>query len=265
MLPSLDRWYCMTDKPDIINQFGRVSHAYASSNDFASGDDLDILMNLLKPDLSMTVLDVATGAGHTAVKIAPHVRHVVAIDITPEMIDRTQEIITSQKIKNVTPMLTDAEALSFSDGLFDAVTVRFAPHHFGDVKKFLSETSRILKAGGSFVIEDVSSPLDMEQDKFINEINKIRDPTHHRSYNPSEWKDMLEKAGFQVQLIQNYRRTYDLKTWLERAGADEIAKTMIQKMCYSASDDIKSHFEIPNDKNVALSFTEDNVIILSKV
>lgn len=192
-----------------------------------------------------------------------HGRQVTAIDITPEMIDRTQEIIDSKKIKNVTPMLVDAEALSFSDGVFDAVTVRFAPHHFGDVKKFLSETCRILKTGGYFVIEDVSSPLDRQQDNFINEINKIRDPTHRRSYNPSEWQEMLENAGFQIQFIQNYRRTYDLKTWLERAGADERAKTTIQQMCYNASEDIKSHFEMPKGKNVALSFTEDNVIILS--
>ena len=250
------------DKEDIMNQFGRVSHAYASSPDFASGDDLDILLNLVKPKPSMVLLDVATGAGHTAVKMAQHVKHVTAIDITSEMIERTRELATSKNLANVTTLLMDAESLSFSDGFFDVVTCRFAPHHFGDVQKFLSEIYRVLKSDGIFVLEDVSSPLDKEQDKFINNINKIRDPTHVRSYNPSEWKKMIENSGLQIQSIRNFRRRYDLETWLDRAGANENAKGLVRRMCHDTSKDILKHFEIPEME--PLSFTEDNVIIVSK-
>ena len=250
------------DKEDIMNQFGRVSHAYASSPDLASGDDLDILLNLVKPNPSMVLLDVATGAGHTAVKMAQHVKHVTAVDITSEMIDHTRELATSKNLTNVTALLMDAESLSFSDGLFDVVTCRFAPHHFGDVQKFLSEIYRVLKPGGIFVLEDVSSSLDKEQDKFINNINKIRDQTHVRSYNPSEWKEMIENSGLQIQSVQNFRRRYDLETWLDRAGANNDAKALVRRMCYDTSKNILEHFEIPEVE--PLSFTEDNVIILSK-
>ena len=249
------------DKADIMDRFGRVSHAYASSPDFASGNDLDILLNLVKPNPTMVLLDIATGAGHTAVKMAQHVKHVTAIDITSEMIDRTQELANSKNLTNVTTLVMDAESLCFSDRLFDVVTCRFAPHHFGDVGKFLSEVHRVLKQGGTFALEDVSSPLDNEQDKFINEINKIRDPTHVRSYNSSEWKEMIENSGLQIQSVQNFRRTYDLETWLDRAGADVDAKAKVRQMCHSAPQNICSHFEIPEKD--PLTFTEDNVIILS--
>ncbi len=250
------------DKEDIMNQFGRVSHAYASSPDFASGGDLDILLNMAKPNPSMVLLDVATGAGHTAIKMAPHVKHVTAVDITSEMIDHTHELATSKNLTNVTALLMDAESLSFSDDLFDVVTCRFAPHHFGDVQKFLSEIYRVLKPGGVFVLEDVSSPLDKEQDRFINKINKIRDPTHVRSYNPSEWKEMIENSGLQIQSVQNFRRRYNLETWLDRAGASNDAKALVRRMCHNTSKIILKHFEIPEME--PLSFTEDNVIILSK-
>ncbi len=251
-----------SDKTDIMDQFGRVSHAYASSPDFASGDDLDILLSLVKPNPSMVLLDVATGAGHTAVKMAQYVKHVTAVDITSEMIDRTQELAASKNLTNVTTLLMDAEFLCFSDDLFDAVTCRFAPHHFGDVRKFLSEIHRVLKPDGIFVLEDVSSPLDKEQDKFINEINKIRDPTHVRSYNPSEWQEMIDNSGLQIQSIQNFRRRYDLETWLDRAAAIDDAKMMVKQMCYGASQIVRKHFEISRKDPV--TFTEDNVIILSK-
>ena len=250
------------DKADIIDQFGRVSHAYASSPDFASSNDLDILLKLIKPNPSMSLLDIATGAGHTAVKMAPHVKQVTAVDITPEMIDRTRELAVSKNLANVTTLLMDAESLSFSDGLFDVVTCRFAPHHFGDVQKFLSEIYRVLKSDGIFVLEDVSSPLDKEQDKFINNINKIRDQTHVRSYNPSEWRTMIGNSGLQMQSVQNFRRRYDLETWLDRAGANEDAKASVRRMCHDTSKIILKHFEIP--EMWPLSFTEDNVIIVSK-
>jgi ubiquinone/menaquinone biosynthesis C-methylase UbiE len=250
------------DKEDIMNQFGRVSGAYASSPDFASGGDLDILLNMVQPNPSMVLLDVATGAGHTAIKMAPHVKHVTAVDITSEMIDHTRKLATSKNLTNVTALLMDAESLSFSDGLFDVVTCRFAPHHFGDVQKFLSEIYRVLKPGGIFVLEDVSSPLDKEQDMFINKINKIRDPTHVRSYNPSEWKEMIKNSGLQIQSVQDFRRRYNLETWLDRAGASDDAKALVRRMCYDTSKIILRHFEIPDME--PLSFTEDNVIILSK-
>ena len=250
------------DKEDIMNQFGRVSGAYASSPDFASGGDLDILLNMVQPNPSMVLLDVATGAGHTAIKMAPHVKHVTAVDITSEMIDHTRKLATSKNLTNVTALLMDAESLSFPDGLFDVVTCRFAPHHFGDVQKFLSEIYRVLKPGGIFVLEDVSSPLDKEQDMFINKINKIRDPTHVRSYNPSEWKEMIKNSGLLIQSVQDFRRRYNLETWLDRAGASDDAKASVRRMCYNTSKIILRHFEIPDME--PLSFTEDNVIILSK-
>lgn len=120
----------------------------------------------------------------------------------------------------------------------------------------------MLKPGGIFVLEDVSSPLDKEQDRFINKINKIRDPTHVRSYNPSEWKEMIKNSGLQIQSVQDFRRRYDLETWLDRAGASDDAKALVRRMCYDASKIILRHFEIPDME--PLSFTEDNVIILSK-
>ncbi|MDE2588415.1 MAG: class I SAM-dependent methyltransferase, partial [Patescibacteria group bacterium] len=221
-----------------------------------------ILLNLVTLNSSMVLLDVATGAGHTAVKFAPYVKHVTAIDITPEMIDRAQELAASKNIKNITPVLMDAESLRFSDNSFDVVSCRFAPHHFGSVKKFLSEIYRVLKPKGVFVLEDTISPLDKEQDIFINKINKIRDPTHIRSYNQSEWTEMIESSGLQIQSIQNFRRAYNIEAWLTRAGANDNAKETVKQMCRNTSQKISQYFEIL--QNTLLTFTEDHIIILSK-
>src|SRR5207302_10875161 len=75
-------------KSDVARQFDRMSHAYARSSDHAHGDDLAVLLDYPRPQPEMRVLDVATGAGHTAAAVAPHVAEVVAIDIAPAMLER---------------------------------------------------------------------------------------------------------------------------------------------------------------------------------
>ena len=47
---------------------------------------LDRLVELAQVKPTDRVLDVATGTGHTAFAFAPHVREVIATDVTPEML-----------------------------------------------------------------------------------------------------------------------------------------------------------------------------------
>lgn len=42
---------------------------------------------LLEPNADWRALDIATAAGYTAFALAPHVREVVATDLTPEMLE----------------------------------------------------------------------------------------------------------------------------------------------------------------------------------
>ena len=53
----------------------------------AQGESLARLVELTNPQPTWIVLDVSTGAGHTALAFAPHVAHVVATDLTPQMIE----------------------------------------------------------------------------------------------------------------------------------------------------------------------------------
>ena len=67
-------------------QFGPNAAKYATSRVHAKGASLARLVELIEPQAEWTVLDVATAAGHTAFVFAPHVAHVLATDVTPEML-----------------------------------------------------------------------------------------------------------------------------------------------------------------------------------
>ncbi|MBY0378340.1 MAG: class I SAM-dependent methyltransferase [Gammaproteobacteria bacterium] len=251
----------MTASDEIKRQFGRMSRAYANSPGHASDADLDLVIRYLNPMPDLKVLDVATGAGHTACAVAPLVKEVVAIDLTPEMIDRTLEQAKAKEITNLTGRVMDVEKLEFENESFDAVTCRIAPHHFRYMKKALSEIHRVLKVGGTFILEDSCTPPDPELDMFINRVEKLRDHTHVRSYNETQWLRLLDDAGFSIIRRELFRKRHLVADWLERAGLDRASEDKVYKAFAQASIADQQFFEIKYDQNYrALSFCDDKLI-----
>ena len=114
-------------------RFGRAAADYATSEVHAKGASLARLVELTEPKPHWRVLDVATGAGHTALAFAPHVAKVTATDITKEMLAETRKLAKARGLSNVKTLSAGAEDLPFPDASFDLVVCRLAAHHFDDV------------------------------------------------------------------------------------------------------------------------------------
>src|SRR5262245_8276403 len=98
-------------KAKVQSQFGASADAYATSAIHAKGETLQILLNLVKPQPDWQALDVATGAGHTALLFAPYVARVMATDLTEAMLAKTAELAQARGLSNVETRLADVEAL----------------------------------------------------------------------------------------------------------------------------------------------------------
>jgi len=131
-------------------RFGAYAATYATSRPHAQGGSLARLVELAAPQPAWTALDIATGAGHVALALAPHLSHVVAADLTPQMLGVARGLAGDRNIANISFAVLRAEALPFADATFDLVTCRIAPHHFDDVRKFVTESARVLRPGGRF-------------------------------------------------------------------------------------------------------------------
>src|SRR5580692_2554848 len=139
-------------------RFGAFAATYATSRSHAKGNSLTRLVELAAPQPAWTALDIATGAGHVALTFAPYVAHVVASDLTPQMLDVARGLARDRNIANMSYVDVRAEALPFADATFDLVTCRIAPHHFEDVQRFVAESARVLHSGGLFALVDNISP-----------------------------------------------------------------------------------------------------------
>src|SRR5262245_48778467 len=113
-------------RQQVQRQFGANAERYVTSTDHAHSDSRDRLLELVAPQRDWQALDVATGGGHTALAFAPHVRTVVASDLTIEMLAAARGFIRQQGLSNVTFAAADACALPFADAAFDLVTCRVA-------------------------------------------------------------------------------------------------------------------------------------------
>jgi ubiquinone/menaquinone biosynthesis C-methylase UbiE len=209
-------------------RYTRFAEGYVTSPSHAAGAELDRLIAVAQPQPNWCVLDVATGGGHTALKFAPFVAHVVATDLTPVMLEKAEAFISSRGVKNVEFQLADAEDLPFDQGSFDLVTCRIAPHHFPQANRFVHEGARVLKPGGLLLVQDHVLPEEETTARYIDAFERLRDPSHHRAFSTSEWVRMFQDAGLKVEHTEKIIKRHNFDSWVERqACAAEVIEQLL--------------------------------------
>lgn len=256
-------------KQKSLEQYGRVADAYVKSKTHAQGKDLDALLNIAAPAADWLVLDVATGGGHTALTFAPHVREVVAVDLTPNMLETAEQFVCRERgMANVAFRQADAENLPFEPGAFDLVTCRIAPHHFPDCQAFVAECARVLKADGLLLIQDIVLPEDKSTAAYVDSFEKLRDPSHHQAYTENGWRSMYEKAGLTVEHVEFLSKRHVFLDWAKRMNNSEETVQRLIRMVKQAAPPVVDWMQpIPSasdfDKPQA-SFINHHMIIAGR-
>jgi SAM-dependent methyltransferase len=224
----------------VAAQFGAAASAYTTSATHSDPVALGRVVELAAPKLVDVALDVATGAGHTALALAPYVARVVACDLTEPMLAETARNAAARGLANVAVRQGPAEALPFADASFDIVTVRHAPHHFADVRRAVREMARVARPGARVIIVDSRSPEDDALDRQWNRIEQLRDPSHVRNYRPSEWREFVAAAGLtlfadEVGYGNERSNPMDFAAWLRRINTPPGAAAEVERLFRGAS------------------------------
>lgn len=188
--------------------------AYRAATEHAGGEDLKLVVQWCGPGPGVTVLDVATGGGHTARALRDAGCTVVTTDSAPGM---RPDVISR------------AEELPFADGSFDAVVSRIAPHHFGDVASALAEMARVARR--TVVVEDT-----LYVDEEIEEAERLRDPTHVRAYTEDEWRRLFAASGLDVEEVAFVEKRRPVADWLARTGCEGEEAERVRQLLGGAID-----------------------------
>ena len=94
------------------------------------------------------VLEVGVGTGLALPRYSPDKR-VVAIDLSPEMLDRARARVAALRLPTVEALLEmDAEATSFPDASFDIAVAMFVASVVPHPRRLLAEMRRVVRPGG---------------------------------------------------------------------------------------------------------------------
>lgn len=262
----------MSDQPRkaaVQAQFAASAEAYVTSTVHANKPDLQRMVALAELRGDEQVLDIATGGGHTALAFAPHVREVVATDLTPAMLAAAERFITAELAAAGLPLnvrfeRADAEALPFADGSFDVVTCRVAPHHFADVGLFVREVARVLRPGGVFVLDDTIAPADPALDEFINTVEQLRDPTHVRDYTLAEWQALCAAAGLRVTSSETFTKTLPFRDWCTRARVAPATEAELTRLLLEATPAARQTFAIVAEQGQVQQFELHSALVVAR-
>jgi len=116
-----------------VRQFGPRADAYVASAVHAAGEDLEELKAVVAAHGFGRGLDLGCGGGHVGFAMAPHVREVVAYDLSDAMLAAVAAEAARRGFSNVATQQGKAEALPFADAAFDFVATRYSAHHWLDV------------------------------------------------------------------------------------------------------------------------------------
>lgn len=227
-------------------QFGLQAENYRMSRTHSDPANLDHIIKLILPSKDAKALDVGCGGGHMSEALAAVVRELTAIDITPEMLIQTNLLTKEKRLQNVELCLADAENLPFRSNFFDVVTCRTVLHHIFDAGRAVAEMGRVLERNGRLFIQDILGLDDPESRDYMDEIEKLRDPSHHKNYNMTEWTSFLDDCELKTIHSEVVHGAYQLKEWASRSGtsADRIVeiKTMLSSMPRQIGNNLKASF-----------------------
>ena len=143
---------------------------------------------LLKVTNHGVVADLGAGEGTLAQMLARQAERVIAVDLSPKMVEFGSELARRHDLKNLEYRLGDIEEPPLDDASVDLAFLSQALHHAGSPQKALDRAFRIVKPGGQLVV------LDLLQHSFEEARELYADVW--LGFGEGELAAMLEKAGF---------------------------------------------------------------------
>jgi len=241
----------------------KAAEAYATG-EHKAGRELELVVEYAAPSGTERVLDIGTGAGHTALALAPRVADVVLTDPVDAMLAAARRLFQTAGLWNAQFVRANAEQLPFPRASFDIVTTRLAAHHFDDVPRAMGEVARVLRPGGIFIFIDTTAPEDPESAAYQDEVELLRDPTHRHIYSERQWVAFCEGAGLRVEKREVLRKAHDFEPWLERGGEDAATQQRVRSRFLQAPASAVRDLEIVVADGKVRSFTDRKLVLAAR-
>lgn len=146
------------------------------------------------------VADLGAGEGTLAQLLAQRAEKVIAVDLSPKMVEFGQNLAIQNGLTNLEYRIGDIENPPIDDASLDLAILSQALHHAEHPQRAIDAAFRILKPGGRLIV------LDLLQHNFEEARELYAD--RWLGFSESDLAAMLEKSGFiRVETIVADRET----------------------------------------------------------
>jgi ArsR family transcriptional regulator len=143
---------------------------------------------LLKAMNHRNVADLGAGEGTLSQLLAQRAEKVIAVDLSPKMVDYAQKLAEKNGLANLEFRIGDIEEPPIEDASIDLAILSQALHHAEHPQRAIDSAHRILRPGGRLII------LDLLQHNFTEARELYAD--RWLGFSESQIVSMLGKAGF---------------------------------------------------------------------
>ncbi len=118
---------------------------------------VDAVLEYSNPQRLGTAIDLGCGSGQLALPLAKRFEKVIAVDISPKMIEILENKAKALGLSNVETQVGALQHLSFAPNSVDLVVSNYVLHHLSDPEKekIIQSSAGWLRPGGQIVIGDM--------------------------------------------------------------------------------------------------------------
>jgi SAM-dependent methyltransferase len=201
------------------NRFDRTADLYAEA---ARSKDWSAFVEWCRPQPGQRALDVGAGPGLLSAALSAVVAEAVALD--------PSQALLAHAPPEVRAVVGDAESLPFGDAEFDLVTCVNSLHHVADMPRTLAEMARVLRRGGSIVVQDYLADPDPEQAERWETVERLRDPGHQRLPREGEVAGLLASHGLALDEEMGWDSTWQVEPWLAMSATPPLRAREVRRM-----------------------------------
>jgi len=187
--------------------WSRFATSYDRDGEYVVGKPIlqAIEEKLLKERSLGNSIEFGCGTGYFTKAIAKNATHVIATDLSDNMLEVAQ--IELREFKNITIQKADCADTPFSAEIFDSVVIINLIHVVDEPSQYLQESHRILRNGGSLIVVDFTGyrmSFSKKMKLVFRYLRKWGRPPRRGQNDMSldELVYLVENAGFKVEDVQ---------------------------------------------------------------